>query len=88
MTGFTIETDHAGFRKMAGEFFRLAETATFEQVENGYKALSLAWLGLPDSTAVQEVEQQAILTLAFKTRMEAELKNDRLLEETDRNEIL
>jgi hypothetical protein len=68
----TIQTDHAGFRQLAGEFFRLAEGATLDEMEQGLKALTLAYLALPDATPRQEVEQVAILRLASKRLLCAE----------------
>jgi hypothetical protein len=71
---FTIQTDHAGFRKMAGEFFKLGEGATFEELDHGLKALTLAYLSLPPPTPVQEVEQVAIMRLAGKAVLQAEMR--------------
>lgn len=63
----TITVSFNEFYKMAGEFFKLAQTTNSEETENGFKLLTLAYIGLGFKerlTNVQEVSADAILHLA------------------------
>ena len=56
-----------GFYYEAGQFFKLLENSTFEQAENGFKALQLMMLVLPDDlNARQKVSIDAIHKLAAR----------------------
>jgi hypothetical protein len=71
MTTFSVTYDE--FYKQSGEFFKMAKepATTYEQVQNGVKALTLMYFGINhDLTEHQQVSAEAIVRLATKKEME------------------
>lgn len=61
----------AEFKEHAAEFFRMAKEATFEQRENGCKALSILYLSLNEGTTELELHQaRYLLDMANRTTIE------------------
>lgn len=68
------------FKENAGEFFRASsldkEGVTFDQVDNGFKALTLLYFGHDDNWTENEVDQAVIvLELAGRRHTEHEIRN-------------
>lgn len=59
-------TDFATYRQMSKEFFDLCKTATHEEAENGFKMLSLVYLGLEGLSDRETIESQIILDIAAR----------------------
>lgn len=46
MSGASIQVDYEGFKKLVAEFTKAAPTADQAGLDNGFKCLNLAYLGL------------------------------------------
>lgn len=70
----SIATDFEGFKAMAGEFFRAVPQASADQIDNGHKALSLAYFGMDPAPQGHILDQCVIiLDLAGKAVLDAEM---------------
>lgn len=72
MTTFSVTYDE--FYKQSGEFFKMANepATTYEQVQNGAKAVTLLYFGIKDDlTPREQVSAEMILRLVSKKEFEA-----------------
>jgi hypothetical protein len=66
-----FNTDFAGFKQMAGEFFKKAKNgATREQLDAGTKALGLAFVNMRGNE-LELHQAEIVLTLAHRKAEEA-----------------
>lgn len=72
MTFSIVVPDYAAWYRLAGEFFKGLEWATSEQIEAGFKALVLSWVGIEKEPNPRETFQAVILIeMASKRLLEA-----------------
>jgi hypothetical protein len=70
--------DFAAWYRLCGEFFKACRAgAKLDEIENGHKALTLAYFGIQKPlTKIEEVKANAIFTLAGRELLTAELTED------------
>lgn len=81
----TIGTDFEGFRQMSAEFYRACPALDSDGLDNGFKCLGLAYLGVsfaegPRGAFQRDYEAPLIMRLAREARLtrEAQLKSEAL----------
>jgi len=79
----TIEVTFDEFRKMGKQFLDLINEPVQQQpehgdaVENAWKCFALAYLGLKDMTASEEIQAPILLNLIGRKKFEFEFKINR-----------
>lgn len=73
----SIEMNLEGFKKLVGEFTKAAPTATIESLDNGFKCVGLAYLGIDPAPAPGSADQViAVSYLEYAGRRYHERERD------------
>jgi len=73
LAALTITTDFDGFSKMVVEFIKMIPGSNLDQLDNGLKAIGLAYLGVKCESAVEEIMLIQRLEFANKHHLKAVL---------------
>jgi hypothetical protein len=68
----TIQTTWPDLKVMAGEFFRTLPTATDEEADNGFKCLTLGYLGL-ECSSLDQNQAELMMQIASREMLKRDL---------------